>query len=368
MSKLTALAAVMLVTSIAACSSSNAPEPSVAPGGGTADGATDPPEQTGDGGAGPATDAGSQGDDAAGGGTGKALPLGKISASVAGSGGKPCPPGATCTELTVTCTGLADAQAIVAVRQPSGTAKGTVYVHGGGGGDQFYNTNADEIVSAGFRTAQVRWSSDWETTAKDGIKAAACRPATVLKWVFDNVQNGDRKTGYCAMGHSGGSSVLAYSLAHYGGGSLLDYASLLAGPPFGRIDYGCAPSTYSGPATNLCAELPNAPYALPTDKMDAWENTSSCGAATPVPADVAKWAADSVVSPGATYDYPKTLVDFLDCAVNPNGTTGGAFFYSQKIGSSHSVSCPTDCSGEALGTIGTAKQLQLMIAGCVARH
>jgi len=162
--------------------------------------------------------------------------------------------------------------------------------------------------------------------------------------------------------------VLAYALAHYGMGRVLDYAQLQAGPPFGRIDYGCAPASYTGPAPALCPQLPDAPIALPADKVGPWENTPDCGSASPTPEDLAKWAADSVVSAGAAYDYPHTIVDFIDCATNPNGTTGGAYFYSQSITSTHSVSCPTQCSGEALGTDGSAQAVSAMQAQCMHRH
>jgi hypothetical protein len=293
--------------------------------------------------------------------------LGTISGVTPGTGGQPCAPGATCTALTVTCPGIEDLQAIVAVRLPAGAPKGTIYVHGGGGGDQFYATNVDEYVNAGYRVAMVRWTADWEQSLNEGIKAGACRPATVMKWVFDNVQSADRKTGFCAVGFSGGSGVLGYSLAHYGAGSMLDYAALVAGPPFGRIDYGCAPSTYSGPARSLCPELADAPIALPT-KLDPWSHTTTCGSATPSAADIAKWTEESVVSPGASYDYPSTKVEFFDCATNSNGTAGGAYFLSQKIVSPHSVSCFTSCSGEPLGPAGLATQRDALLAGCAPRH
>jgi hypothetical protein len=106
---------------------------------------------------------------------------------------------------------------------------------------------------------------------------------------------------------------------------------------------------------------------LPTDKLNAWENTMACNN-NPSPADLAKWAADSVVSPSASYDYPKTIVDFIDCTVNPNGTTGGAYFYSSQITSTHSVFCATQCSGEAIGTDGAAQATSAMHTQCVPRH
>jgi hypothetical protein len=108
--------------------------------------------------------------------------------------------------------------------------------------------------------------------------------------------------------------------------------------------------------------------ALPGRTMDDWENTTTCGSATPLPADLAKWTADSVVSAGADYDYPRTVVALFNCTINPNGTTGGAFFYGQRITSAHAQTCFTQCAGEDLGTAGWAAALQAVIADCKPRH
>jgi hypothetical protein len=267
----------------------------------------------------------------------------------------------------VHCPGISDLDAVVAVTEPNGTVRGTIFAHGGGGGTAFYSQNLSDYLAANYRVVQVRWATDWEQTT-DGILAAACRPATLLQWVFDTVHGADRSTGFCGVGQSGGSGVLSYLLSHYGSGTILDYAAPSAGPPFGRIDYGCAPSTYAGPLRTLCPALTDAPVTLPPARMNPWENTQTCGAASPDPTEIAKWAADSVVSPGASYDYPQTVVDFFDCVTNPNGTTGGAYFYSQEITSAHAVRCFTACSGEDLGTAGWATLRDDVLAGCVPRH
>jgi hypothetical protein len=280
------------------------------------------------------------------------------------------PAGATCMTLMVRCPSIEDLQATVALSEPAGTATGTLFMHAGGGGTAFYTGAYSRYLAAGLRTVQVKWASAWEqsTNASMGILAAACRPATVMKWAFDTPHGGARTKAFCAVGHSGGSGVISYSLAHYGMGEYLDYASLSAGPPFGRIDYGCAPQTYSGTAKTLCPELADAPTALPPSVMNPWEHTTTCGAVSPPASDIVRWAADSVVSPAASYDYPNTVVTFWDCAVNPNGTTGGAYFYSKEIVSTKQVTCFTACSGESLGTAGQAAQADDLLARCIPRH
>ncbi len=75
-----------------------------------------------------------------------------------------------------------------------------------------------------------------------------------------------------------------------------------------------------------------------------------------------------VVSPGADYDYPRTLVSFWDCATMTNGTAGGAYFYSQAVTSTHTVQCFTACSGEALGAAGIMGIGEAMLSDCVPRH
>ncbi len=297
-----------------------------------------------------------------------ALPLGSVSNVMPN---QPCGGGSTtptCRSLVVRCPGIEDVTAVLQITDPSSPAKGTIFAHLGGGGTNFYTTNVAAFVQNGYRVVQVRWTSDWEKTQSSGILAASCRPATAMQWIFDNVHKADKSVAYCAVGHSGGSGAISYSLAHYGMDAVLDYAQLTAGPPFGRIDYGCAPQTYVGPPRTLCSDLMDAPVALPAMLLNNWENTTTCGSMMPNPAELTKWTADSVVSAGADYDHPKTLVTFWDCTVNPNGTTGGAYFYSQKITSQHTVTCFTQCNGEDLGNAGWNTALQSVIADCKPRH
>lgn len=290
--------------------------------------------------------------------------------------GAPCgagaPMGAVCKHVTVQCPGIAELGATVAIVDPAdaGAQLATIIGFAGGGGDAFYGTGAAQLAAKGtYRLVLPKWDSDWETSA-DGILAAACRPATLISWVFDNLHGASKTKAFCGTGFSGGSGAMSYALAHYGREDVLDYVALAAGPPFGRLDYGCAPATYAGPPRVLCPLLQDAVVPL-SDKIDTWENTKTCGAASPSVDDLLKWARDSVVSPGADYDYPKTVVDFFDCTNMPNGTTGGAFFYSSKITSTHTVHCfdkaNDECSGEALGK-GVNVLVDEMVAKCVPRH
>jgi hypothetical protein len=182
------------------------------------------------------------------------------------------------------------------------------------------------------------------------------------------VHERSRDEAFCGIGFSGGSGALSYSLAHYGAGQELDFVALAAGPPFARLDYGCAPQTYEGPPRRLCDALPDAPLQLPASLVDPWSNTWTCGEERPHPDDLARWKADSVISPGADFSWPRTKVGFYDCTERANGTTGGAFFLSQRLTGDKDVTCFTDCSGEELGDAGWDRVTTDVIQACVPRH
>src|SRR4029078_7322135 len=121
------------------------------------------------------------------------------------------PVGAMCTRLSVACPGLGNDEVIVAVTEPAGTASAPVILHNGSGGTTvFDNGFPAALLDRGIRVVQVVWVEDWPQPAS--AKTAAGRPATVFQWVFDNVHDDDRTRGFCALGHSGGSAALAYSL------------------------------------------------------------------------------------------------------------------------------------------------------------
>jgi hypothetical protein len=101
-----------------------------------------------------------------------------------------------------------------------------------------------------FVTVQVHWSSAWYAASfhEDAGQAhAACRPATVVRWIHDNlyvplkITRGPGECGFCITGNSGGSSAVAYALSHYGLEGLLDAVISTSGPTMSSIDKGCLP-------------------------------------------------------------------------------------------------------------------------------
>jgi hypothetical protein len=289
------------------------------------------------------------------------------------------PAGATCKQVTVTgCPGLETEpiDAIVAIRAPAGADRGTVVHFSGGGGRGFQGQGAS-YTSAGFRTIQVAWATDWEQTQTLGIKAAGCRPATLLKWIFDepSLHAGSRAAAFCGEGFSGGSGQLGYALAHYGMADYLDYVNELSGPPFARIDLGC---DGSAPATAVVCGATDT-MRLPPQVLNAWENIQPplmCGSQNVPAAELARWRDDSIAS-GGVYDYPKTRVEFYACTNNATAVTAMGKLYFDLISAAaggnsaragyHCYSAADGCQGENLGT-GNADAVSSLIANCVPRH
>ena len=250
-----------------------------------------------------------------------------------------------CYDMAIECPGIEDLGGSVAVYEAATSAVGTVILHKGGGGTSFLDLGfVEALESAGYRVVQLRYDTDWEQDSHLGMVAAGCRPATV----FREVARRHSTTPTCLVGFSGGSGAIGFAMAHYGLENDVRYALLAAGPPFGRIDYGCAPDLYSGEPRNLCPALTDAPYAYGRGpRLDGWMGTTGCGGDAPSAADVAMWQASSIVSAGADYDYGSVRMDWFFCASNPNETTGLGDFYIDRITSPKSVACYTDsCTGE----------------------
>jgi hypothetical protein len=305
------------------------------------------------------------------------LPLGTVTVL----GAATCPggatKGATCTSVNVACPGIPDLTAILSEAIPTGTAKGTIVLLSGSGGTTFLNSGfGTPYVNDGFRVVQLAWTTDWEDTGGVGLKSASCRGATVFKYVFDNVHGGDRTTGFCAQGTSGGGAAIAFSLAQYGLSNFFDYVIIAAGPGVARMDYGCDKALYTGPPLDLCSEITSAPYTyFSGGKVNTWENTTTCDAKSPLSSDIKKWAADSIVTPGANFTYPKTAMSWYFCATPPvNNSTGEGKFLIDRVlpkNNPPDVSCYSGvCKGEAVWqdpNAFTATQSE-MVAQCVPNH
>jgi len=105
------------------------------------------------------------------------------------------------------------------------------------------------LNTEGLWTVEVGWEPPGIWQGAGGSRTWACRYATVARWVYDNLHQGGERTLFAAHGNSGGSTQIAYALAHYGLGEVIDLACLSGGPPDCPIctPQGCVPCTRAPP-------------------------------------------------------------------------------------------------------------------------
>ena len=284
--------------------------------------------------------------------------------------------GSTCTSVSVSCPGVPDLTGTLSEALPVGTPLGTIILANGGGGTTFFNAGfANTYLNDGFRVVQYLWTTDWEDTGGVGVKSAACRPATIFRYVFYTVQAADRTSGFCAQGTSGGGGSIAYALAQYGLSDYFDYVLISGGPGVSRMDYGCDKSLYTGPPLNLCPLLPDALYAYTGGKqVNGWENTTTCQAKQPLQSDIDKWGADAIVTTGGNYTYPKTGMSWYFCVTPPaNDSNGQGKFLIDQVHPKNTpdVNCYSGiCKSESVWQDKTAFNAMVaeMLSQCVPNH
>jgi len=229
---------------------------------------------------------------------------------------------------------------------------GVIFIHGGGPGTSPGNFDfADNYFKAGYEVVEVAWSDDWEKTYDPfgshtaNIQAAACRPATLLNYVYNNIYlpiynppNGNSRAGMCAHADSAGSAAIAYSMAYYGANSYLDNVELTSGPVLSDIEQGCAEGPGAAQPVTVCGQtnynggqygcqLGNggSTWALSplylqgaNTAVGGWTNDATCAAGlSTTGTSNAKWLAQSIVDQGTgatpTFTYGSTAVSGWLC-------------------------------------------------------
>jgi hypothetical protein len=214
------------------------------------------------------------------------LPIGQISnitaSNVCTGAGWFSAPGATtiCENAIVSCPNTVNTGVNFAYTSPSGIPNGVITFFNGGDGTAPAGdatgtpaaplTMAQTYFAAGYEIVQVAWTAAWEGTDQGqsgqlfpgNIQTAACRPATFINWVYNNVylpitqqgSGGNPKAGMCAQGSSAGSAQIAYSLAYYGAYAWFDNVELISGPVLSDIDQGCEinSSGQGAPSVTIC--------------------------------------------------------------------------------------------------------------------
>jgi hypothetical protein len=244
--------------------------------------------------------------------------------------------------VQVSCPGLKSLNAQLRITQPAkGTQlRGTVVLGSGGTGNGFYAGTPDvqtlvtSLTGLGFRVVDRAWAgTDGWTTSEGGLKKEACRYATLLTWVHDNIHTGGK---FVASGNSGGSAEIGYALTSWGRAAILDLAVPTSGPPTARLDYACVNQATPQWASLCTSIVPANTMQCPTEACILGATNSVCTQITPQ-ATLAQLLDDSVANPDAVLNYPNTLVHFIygeqDCGEPvPIGLT-----YSTKVTSRKAI-------------------------------
>jgi hypothetical protein len=166
----------------------------------------------------------------------------------------------------------------------------------------------EELRAAGFRTVQLQWERGWLTGApgkSEGPARLASRGATLIRWVYENLHQHNDNCAFGAVGHSGGSLQLGYTLSHYGQADIFDVV-VLCGGLFGRLDLGLIhddPNNEQYWFPDNPARMVDVSFGFPTD---------GTGPATRNDSSFRKQFQDASVSFGNwDYVYPETMVWFL---------------------------------------------------------
>jgi hypothetical protein len=227
-----------------------------------------------------------------------------------------------------------------------------------------------DYIGAGYEVVQIAWNFAWQqyyspwpggsSPSIANVQAGACRPATFLNYVFNNIylpitqgSNGNPHAGMCAQGASAGSAQIAYSLSYYYAPApnstwWIDNVELISGPVLSDMAQGCvqpAPQnqTVVCPAGQTGCRLGSGGYSWslyptyltgPNQSVGAWTNNGTCAMGTNTTQNSYNlWLAQSIVDQGngvaPVFYYPHTSMGGwlcrsvfhrtpIDCVVNFN--------------------------------------------------
>lgn len=287
--------------------------------------------------------------------------------------------GATCFAIDITCASVTNYTAYAKVfeqRSPLGVVSLTT----GGSSNVLWENiytygqdTVDDLTDAGFDVAEITYGQPfidggaWETGG-GGVRALACREATILTWLskaFPTVPQ-------CAAGVSAGSDLLGESLAHYNIDDVLDFVELVSGPPFQRIDQAClnnvpaAVEVCSGALTGMGAGIDNA-----TDYLDPAYPPHLCSQSMQNHVDESggRFLADSITTSDANLSYPNTDVKFLFGSLDTNGAPRQGTAYQSVITSTTTSGCVIGAPHDLPDDLSGAHQVATdVINHCKAHH
>jgi hypothetical protein len=264
------------------------------------------------------------------------LPLGTLTVS----GQKTCTGGRGCQiSFEVDCPDVeAPAQGTFFESAPSGNPRGLVMILVGGRGLGFEGVNRSFVQTLnldGFETVVLSWVDSWlEASSGEmvGPKRLACRAATAIKWVHDNLyeQLGAPAPalgacGFCLHGNSGGATQTAYALSFYGLGSVVDAAVVSGGPPHAALAKGCLDEPGYAYDT-ISARIIDASYGFldgggPCERRDA--------------SFTHRWEQDSI-DVGGQYEFESTRIAFIFVEGDPTPGPDHGKVWEAKLKAAHS--------------------------------
>jgi hypothetical protein len=246
-------------------------------------------------------------------------PLGTFTLGGVTSAG--CPTGFNCNTFTVTAPGVTqNIKGLIADQKPTVATRGLIVFFSGDNGTSWWSANSSNVptffqslLNSGFEVVQVAWSGNGWLAAPAGEplgqEALACRSATVIQWVHDNMYSapvpsaGIGHCGFCITGNSAGASQITYALASYGIDSVVDAAIPSSGPPMASIERGCLQiSGYEYDPSN--EQLIDSSYGY-GPAAGGGPCVSQDPSFTPV------WAGNSVETGGTNYNYPATRIHII---------------------------------------------------------
>ena len=276
----------------------------------------------------------------------------------------------TCYAVAISCPNVGDFTGYVKVTYPVGTPLGTVLFSIGGNGTGLYEnltygtTLLNTILDGGFTLVQISWGepfanqpSGWQT-GPGGIRALACRYATLAQWIYTSVHLANSAAPFCATGNSSGAQLIGLALTHYGLSSIFAMVEPTSGPPFARQDWACDcthPPAYNpcGVHASFCVGLANAQnfidpaYPTPVCSQEVLSHSTT---------NDSIFYRDSVVAPDSVLAYPNTFVKFLYGTLDAGAPIQG-HTWASAITSSKSESCVADAGHTLPNYLDAAQQI-----------
>ena len=279
--------------------------------------------------------------------------------------------GGTCYAVVLSCPNINDFTGYIKVTYPTGTPVGTVLFLGGGTGDSLYedftygDTLLNDVLQDGFTIAQISWGQPFTTTQPNGwqtgpggIRAVACRFATLAQWIYTNLAS--TTAPFCATGNSGGAELIGQALAHYGMASIFVFVEPTSGPTFTRLDWACDDSQPTTPM--LCGGTQGfeLPFSAAENYVDPAYPGPWCSQelTTKTTTYDATFLHDSVLAPDATtLNYPNTFVNFVYGDADTTTSENQAHLWASSITSSETEVCVPNTGHAIADSLEGAQQI-----------